>query len=175
MSALAQTAEPAAPETKPGEHPRFVPVALLDDLVRAGDVAALRLPLQGCRVRAGFPSPADDYVEDELDLHELTGARAAHAYYVRVEGESMVGAGIHDGDVLVVDRAREPASGAVVVAAVEGGLTVKRLVRRAGRAVLLAEPDGPGPVELGAGEDAVVWGVVTFVIRDVRSRWRPRR
>lgn len=129
-----------------------------------------RLPLYLDRVPAGFPSPADDYVEERLDLHELTGAGSPSCYFLRVAGESMVGAGIHHGDVLVVDRAATPSNGAVVVASVDGELTVKRYVRRGDRTMLLAcNPDYPA-IELADGQELAVWGVVTHSLRDHRTR-----
>ena len=128
------------------------------------------LPLVLSRVSAGFPSPADDYVEGHLDLHELTGALSPSCYWMRAEGESMVGAGILSGDLLLVDRAPEPQSGDVVVAAVDGELTVKRFVRRGRRTALLAaNPEYPA-IELADGQELVVWGVVTFVVHDARRR-----
>jgi DNA polymerase V len=128
------------------------------------------LPLYAGRVPAGFPSPADDYVEERLDLHELTGAGSPSSYFLRVAGESMTGAGIHHGDVLVVDRALAPTSGSVVVASIDGELTVKRYVVRGRRAALLAaNPDYPA-IEIGDGQELRVWGVVTHSLRDHRIR-----
>ena len=128
------------------------------------------LPLVLSHVSAGFPSPADDDVEGHLDLHELTRALSVSCYWVRAEGESMTGASILSGDLLLVDRAVEPASGGDVVAAIDGELTVKRFVRRGETTRLLAaNPEYPS-IELGEGQDLVVWGVVTFVLHDVRAR-----
>ena len=76
-------------------------------------------------VVAGFPSPAEQYQEPPLDLNELLVKRPAATYFVRVEGDSMIGAGIHDGDLLVVDRSLSPASGDVIIASVDGDFTVK--------------------------------------------------
>ena len=130
------------------------------------------LPLVLSRVSAGFPSPADDYVEGHLDLHELTGALSPSCYWMRAEGESMVGAGILSGDLLLVDRAVEPANGDVVVASVDGELTVKRFSRRGRRTALLAaNPEYPA-IELSDGQELVVWGVVTFVLHDARRGLR---
>jgi DNA polymerase V len=78
-------------------------------------------------VVAGFPSPAEQYLEPPLDLNELLVKRPAATYFVRVEGDSMIGAGIHDGDLLVVDRSLRPASGDVIIASVDGDFTVKTL------------------------------------------------
>ncbi|OZC01397.1 LexA family protein [Rubricoccus marinus] len=126
------------------------------------------LPLVLSRVSAGFPSPADDYVEGHLDLHELTGALSPSCYWMRADGESMTGAGILSGDLLLVDRAVEPASGDVVVAAVDGELTVKRFLRQGKRTALLAANPAYPSIELREGQDLVVWGVVTYVLHDAR-------
>ena len=123
------------------------------------------LRLYACRVAAGFPSPADDHLEGPLDLNEHLVAHPAATFVVRVEGDSMVGAGIRDGDLLVVDRAREARSGSIVVAVVDGALTVKRL--RVGRQGVRLEAENPAypPIVVREGGDLVVWGVVAHAIR----------
>ncbi|GAB5550141.1 MAG: hypothetical protein SangKO_099010 [Sandaracinaceae bacterium] len=128
------------------------------------------LPLVLSRVSAGFPSPADDYVEGHLDLHELTNALSPSCYWMRADGESMVGAGILSGDLLLVDRAVEPQNGDVVVAAIDGELTVKRFSRHRGRPRLLAANPAYPSIELADGQELVVWGVVTFVLHNARGR-----
>lgn len=128
------------------------------------------LPFVLGRVSAGFPSPADDYVEGHLDLHELTGSLSPSCYWTRAEGESMAGAGILSGDLLLVDRALDPQNGDVVVAAVDGELTVKRFMRRGGRTALLAANPAYPAIELRDGQELVVWGVVTYVLHDARRR-----
>lgn len=122
------------------------------------------LPLLLARVAAGFPSPTDDYLDGRLDLNERLVRHPAATFFVRVEGDSMIEDGIHSGDTLVVDRAVAPSSGRVVVAIVNGEMTVKRLARRNGR--LFLDPGHPrySPIELHADMDAAIWGVVTFVI-----------
>ena len=119
------------------------------------------------RVPAGFPSPADDYVEQRLDLNEHLIQREASTFFVRVSGRSMEGAGIHDGDLLVVDRAVEPTDGAVVVAALDGELTVKRYRDRADGPSLVPEHEDHAPIPVAPGQDLVVWGVVRHVIHEV--------
>lgn len=126
------------------------------------------VPLALCRVRAGFPLPADDGYTGALDLSVYVGADPSSTFYVRAEGDSMVGDGIFDGDLLVVDRAVEPRHGDVVIAAVDGELTVKRFVRRGRRAALLAAKAGFPPIVLREGQDLVVWGVVTHSVRQHR-------
>ena len=122
------------------------------------------IPLFAGRVAAGFPSPADDYVEKRLDLNELLVKRPAATFFVRAEGESMLGAGIHPGDILVVDRSLEPVSGAVVICAVNGELTVKSLRYRDGQPLLVAENPDYADILLNEETDMVIWGVVTNVI-----------
>jgi DNA polymerase V len=126
------------------------------------------LPFFEGRIPAGFPSPAQDYLEDRLDLNELVIRHPAATFFVQVQGQSMVGAGIHSGDTLVVDRAETPRDKSVVVAVLDGAFTVKRLRLRQGRAFLVAE-DGAGTrTEITAGMDFEVWGVVTYVIHRVK-------
>lgn len=127
------------------------------------------LPLMGCRVRAGFPSPADDHLEAEINLHEHVVKRPAATYFVRAEGDSMLGDGIHDGDLLVVDRSLEPLPGRVVVISLEGEPTVKRLERRGGGVWLVASNPRFAAIPL-AGRECEVWGVVTHVVHDLLGR-----
>ena len=124
-------------------------------------------PLFAARVEAGFPSPADDYVDRALDLHEELVPRPAATFFVRARGESMIGAGIHDGDLLVVDRSLAPVPGRVVIAALDGALTIKRLGRGEHGLRLEAENDAYPPIEVGEDTDARIWGVVTSVIHAV--------
>jgi DNA polymerase V len=118
-------------------------------------------------IPAGWPSPAENYIEDYLDLHKLVVKNEAATFFMRVTGHSMVGAGIHDGDLLVVDRSKTPLPGKVVVAAVDGELTIKRLVKREQRLWLVpANPDFP-ETDLAEKEDASIWGVVTHVLHQL--------
>lgn len=105
-----------------------------------------RIPLYLSPVTAGFPPTADDYVDQQINLHELLVHNSAATYFVRAVGDSMLGARVHDGDLLIVDRSAEARSGRVVIAVLEGELTIKRLIRRKGR-VLLA-PENPAYLEL---------------------------
>jgi DNA polymerase V len=127
--------------------------------------ASLSLPLYGSRIAAGFPSPADDHLEDALDLNEHLIQHPAATFFVRVRGDSMTGVGIHDGDLLVVDRALEPKSGAIVVAVIDGELTVKRLRIDDGRVWLMPENPAYPPLEIKEGSELVIWGVVAHSVR----------
>ena len=122
-------------------------------------------PLYGGRIAAGFPSPAEDYVETRLDLNELLVVHKDATYFFRVRGDSMKGSRIFDGDLLVVDRSVSPAHGLIVVAVVNQELTVKRLYRR-GDVIRLcaANPEYPD-VTLTGDVELAIWGVVTGVVR----------
>jgi len=124
-------------------------------------------PLYLSRVQAGFPSPADDYVETGLDLNEHLIQRPASTFFVRVQGDSMEAAGIYDGSVLIVDRADEADDGDIVVAAVDGELTVKRLRVARDRCWLVPEHEHYAPIEVTGEREMVIWGVVQHVIRSV--------
>lgn len=125
------------------------------------------LPLMAWPVQAGFPSPADDDQDEAIDLNDLLAPHAEATFLLRVRGESMTGAGIDDGDVLVVDRSLEPVHGRIVVAMVDGEFTVKRLHQRDGNVCLEAShPDFPS-IALREGQELAVWGVVTRIIKTV--------
>ncbi len=124
----------------------------------------LSLPLAGERVAAGFPSPADDYVEVGIDLNEQLIQHPTSTFFLRVSGESMLGAGIHHGDLLVVDRSLDPRPGRVVVAVLDGEFTLKRLTQHQGRLRLEAANPAYPPLELHRCGDVQIWGVAIHVI-----------
>ncbi|WP_052469418.1 LexA family protein [Pseudomonas massiliensis] len=138
-------------------------------LGRLGPCSA-RLPIYSFRVPAGFPSPATDHLERAISLDELLSLRAPHVYLARIEGDSMVGAGIFDGDLVIVDRAIEPSHGQVVIAAVNGEPVCKRLHRRSGEVALLSENRGYPPRYILDGDELQIWGVVTFSLRSHDAR-----
>lgn len=127
--------------------------------ITAGSARALPLFSE---VSCGFPSPAEPYAEKRLSLDELVRVREPSMFMVRAMGDSMIGAGIYPGDVIVVDRAREARSGDIVVACMDNAFTVKRLRLASGRVTL--EPANPdyAPHVLQEGEDLMVWGVCTW-------------
>lgn len=129
------------------------------------DATHLSLPLFGHKVRAGFPSPADDYVEAWLDLNEHLIEHKEATFFVQASGDSMTGAGIQEGNLLVVDRALEAKHGDIVIAVIDGGLTVKRLEKRRGKIRLVAENPDYAPIEFKEGQELTIWGVVTSVIQ----------
>ena len=143
---------------------RTIPVSFLYPTPNPKTVS---LPLFSGKVAAGFPSPADDYIEKTLDLNELLIQKPAATFFVRAQGESMLGAGIHPNDILVVDRSIEPVPGKVVICALNGELVVKRLKRRAGQWVLVSENPAYRDIVLLEEIDTVIWGVATNVIHAV--------
>lgn len=124
-----------------------------------------RLAFYAAAVPAGFPSPAGDYVEGKLDLNDHLIRHPAATFIIRVEGDSMTGAGIHPGDLLVVDRSIEPRSGHIVIAILGGDLTVKTLRRRKSGWFLEAANEAYPATALGKEIDCAIWGVVTAAIR----------
>lgn len=125
------------------------------------------LPLYGYRVAAGFPSPADDHIETKLDLNDHLIKRPAATFFVRVQGDSMIGTGIHENDILVVDRSITPLHGKIVIAVLNGELTVKRLHSLNGQVSLIAENEKYPPLPVTEGMEFSIWGVVTSVIHAV--------
>ncbi len=117
------------------------------------------------RPQAGFPSPGDDLIEKVLDINDLVVKHPASTFFVRVEGDSMIGAGIFSGDVLVVDRSITPKDGLIVVAAVYGELVVKRLRSRGDTHELISENEAYQPITVQGHDDCFVWGVVVGSVR----------
>ncbi|AJE23800.1 translesion error-prone DNA polymerase V autoproteolytic subunit [Azotobacter chroococcum] len=128
--------------------------------------------LLGGQASCGFPSPAADYQVPDLSLDELVGIRPSSSIFLlRAWGESMQGAAIHDGDILVVDKARQAQPGDVVVAVIGPEFVVKRLaLDEEGRPLLLAENTGYEPIRLGEDEPLEIWGVCIWVLHDLVGR-----
>jgi DNA polymerase V len=127
----------------------------------------LPLPLVAARISAGFPSGMEDFIERKIDLNEILVPHAAATYFIRVQGDSMTGAGIQEGDILIVDRSVEPVHGSIVIAVLNGELTVKRLRRRGARVFLNPENPRYAPLEVTAETAFEIWGVVRHVIHTV--------
>jgi len=121
-------------------------------------------PLFMVPVSAGFPSPAEDYIEGNLDLNEYLIKHPAATFFVKVTGSSMIDAGIHDGDILIVDRSIKPVNKKVVIAVVNGELTVRRIRVTKGKVVLVSENKDYKPLQVDEEMGFEVWGVVTNVI-----------
>lgn len=130
--------------------------------------AAIPIPEAASFVQAGFPSPADDYMENAISLEELFGVNASSTFFVRVEGTSMLLAGIQPDDVLCVRKDLEPRDGDIVIAVVDADFTVKRFRTRGGNIVFEAANEGFSDIVPQDGQEASVWGVVTGLARVLR-------
>ncbi|WP_419795296.1 S24 family peptidase [Pseudomonas palleroniana] len=137
-------------------------VTILGQLATGGK----KLPLYSSKVPAGFPSPAADHIEKHISLDELFDIRAPHVYLVRIDGDSMQGAGIYSGDLVVVDRSVDPVSGDIVIAALNSEPFCKRLHLRDHAVILLSENPKYPARHVMEGDDLVIWGVVKYSVRD---------
>ncbi|MGK0374880.1 MAG: DNA polymerase V [Arenicella sp.] len=135
----------------------------LDNIVR------LQIPLFSSTVAAGYPSPAEDHVDDTLDLNEYMVQRPDSTFMLRVEGESMKNVGIMPDDILVVDRSLKASHRKIIIAAIDGELTVKRLYHRGGLVKLLPENPAYPEIELESEAELVIWGVVVGSFRRFQS------
>ena len=148
-----------------------VPESMVDEIHQFIDTRiedqTFQVPLYSTSVPAGFPSPADDHMTGKLDLNRHLISHPEATFFVRVSGDSMINAGIHPDDLLVVDRSKTPSHGKVVIAAIDGQLTVKRLYKKHGEIKLMPENDEYPEIELFDGNEMLIWGVVTNVIHPV--------
>ncbi len=127
-----------------------------------------KLPLYEFPVSAGFPSPADDYVDKHIDLNEYVIKHPAATFFVRVKGNSMIGSGISDGDLVVVDRALVPCDNTVVVAFLNGEFVLKRVKVKERVLYLVPENKSYEPIKVTEEMDFQVWGVVTYSIKEIK-------
>jgi len=121
-------------------------------------------PIYTSPVSAGFPSPAEDFIDKKLDLNEYLIKNQPATFLVKVQGNSMINAGIFDGDILVVDRSLEPMDGKIVIGVIDGEFTVKRILKKKGKFFLQPENEDYDPIEITDEMDMKVWGIVTFAI-----------
>ena len=137
------------------------------DIFKADTALKQPFPLYLSRIKAGFPSSAEDYLDKKLDLNEHLIKHPASTFFVKVKGDSMVGAGINSGDILIVDRSLDPRDKCIVVAVVNGDFTVKRICKDSERLFLVAENSKYPAIEINDGMDFEVWGVGVHVIHTV--------
>lgn len=151
-----------------GEPTKAVRLSLssLAQLAQMKNEINYQLPVFSSKIQAGFPSPADDYIEGYLDLNSKFIPRPSSTFVVQATGESMVEAGIFSGDWLLVDRSIEPSDGRIVIAAVNGELTVKRLSKKADRVQLLPANAQFNPIDITEDCEMTIWGVVTLVLHE---------
>lgn len=118
-------------------------------------------------VSAGFPSPAQDFMETKIDLNKELSKNPLSTFYIRVSGNSMIDAGINNADILVVDRSMEPANGKIAVCLIDGEFTVKRLVTNTDCLYLMPENKAYAPIKVTETNQFTVWGIVTYVIKKI--------
>ena len=125
----------------------------------------LKLPFYIHKVGAGFPSPATDYIEDDIDLNTHLIKNAPATFIIRVQGKSMTNVGIYDGDLLIVDRSINPKNSSTVIANVNEELVVKTFIKGKNSNYLAS---GPNKIELSENPNVIIWGVVTYVIHKLQ-------
>ena len=154
---------------KYGEQTKAVriPISKVKYISEVVSKGLYEVPMYSNKVAAGFPSPADDYLEDKIDLNQYLVKHPAATFLVRASGESMINAGIFPDDILVVDRSLKAEEGKVVIAVVDNELTVKRYRKRGKNIVLEPENEAYDPIIISEESEAFVWGVVTNVIHNL--------
>lgn len=129
--------------------------------------SSIEIPLASTGVSAGFPSPAEDYLDGMLDLNKHLIKHPASTFFARVDGESMKNASINDGDLLVIDKSIEPYDGCIAVCYIDGDFTLKRVDLTDGKIVLMPENEAYKPIVVKPDDEFAVWGVVRYVIKKV--------
>ncbi|MEO8666701.1 MAG: translesion error-prone DNA polymerase V autoproteolytic subunit [Ignavibacteria bacterium] len=134
------------------------------EIIELDTTGTILLPYFENRITAGFPSPAMDYSEEKLDIKDYLIQHPNSTFFVRVNGDSMIGEGINDGDLLVVDKSISGFMGHIVIAEVNGEFTVKKIEMINGRLYLIAANDKFEPIEINETTEFMIWGVVTYSI-----------
>ena len=124
------------------------------------------IPFMSSTISAGFPSPADDFIENRIDIFDRIVKHPSSTFLVRAKGNSMTNKGIQDGDILVVDKSLKPENNSIVIAYIDGEFTVKRFVKEKDRVILYPANDNYKPIKIDSENDFLVWGVVTYVLHE---------
>lgn len=147
--------------------PIRLPKSLIEPILRFVKNKGYQLPLYSSKVAAGLPSSADDHIEAQIDLNQYLIKNPTATFLVRASGQSMIDAGINENDILIVDRQIQPTHGKIVIAAMDGQLTVKRLHIKRNQLFLMPENNKFKPIEVKAENEISILGVVTNVIHHV--------
>lgn len=134
------------------------------DIYSATTDSVVERPFIG-ELKAGFPSPAADFLDSSIDLNKIAIKHQAATFFGRAKGFSMKGAGIEDGDLLVIDRSAEYSDGKIAVCYIDGEFTIKRIKRQDGKCWLMPENDEFAPIEVHEDNQLTVWGIVTHVLK----------
>lgn len=129
--------------------------------------STLEIPFAEGGISAGFPSPALDFVDLSIDLNKYLIKHPSATFYGRVKGNSLVKAGIDDGDILIIDRSLEPTNGKIAVCYLDGEFTAKRIKRTNTELWLMPENDAYAPIKIEEENNLIIWGIVTYVIKRV--------
>ena len=118
-------------------------------------------------ISAGFPSPADDFKEIRISLDRELVKNGDATFYAKVSGDSMINAGLSDGDLIVIDRSLDPQHNKIAVCFIDGDFTVKRIIKKGGNLYLKPENKNYNPIKIGEENELQIWGIVTFVIKSL--------
>lgn len=148
---------------------KFIPLQKSEglDLFRPRCTSSLHLPFVEQGISAGFPSPADDFLDLSIDLNKEFIKHPSTTFYGRVRGDSMVDAGLNDGDLLIIDKSLAPENGKIAVCFIDGEFTVKRIKIEKNSIFLVAENQKYKPIEVNEDQEFLIWGIVTTVIKKV--------
>ena len=137
------------------------------EIYSADTSTSLSLPFVESGISAGFPSPADDFLDASIDLNKEFVKNPSTTFYGRVKGDSMINAGLNNGDLLIIDKSLEPIDNKIAVCFIDGEFTVKRIKIEKDIIWLIAENEKYQPIKLTADNDFIIWGIVTTVIKNV--------
>jgi len=137
------------------------------EIYTADTTSSISLPLVDSGISAGFPSPADDFLDVSIDLNKEYVKNPSTTFYGRVKGDSMINAGLSDGDLLIIDKSLEPTNDKIAVCFIDGEFTVKRIRIEKDIVWLVAENEKYKPIKVTADNDFIIWGIVTTVIKNV--------
>ena len=140
------------------------------DIFSADASTSLSLPYAASGIQAGFPSPAQDYIDESIDLNRELIKHPAATFFGRVSGDSMIDEGIEEGDILVIDKSLEPMNDDLAVCCIDGEFTLKRISIKESRILLLQSNPTFKPIEVVADNQFVIWGIVTYTIKKNRRR-----
>lgn len=127
----------------------------------------MEMPYVSSGIKAGFPSPAADFDEVRISLDQIVVKNKAATFYAKASGNSMIGAGIEDGDVLVIDRSLEPVNNKIAVCFIDGEFTVKRIKIEKDSICLVPENDAFEPIQITESNQLLIWGIVTYVLKKI--------
>ncbi|MDR1729072.1 MAG: translesion error-prone DNA polymerase V autoproteolytic subunit [Prevotellaceae bacterium] len=144
------------------------------ELFRNEQDRELKLPFADLGVSAGFPSPAQDYIQLSIDLNRELIKNPASTFLARVKGLSMKDAGIDDGDILIIDKSLQPLNGDIVVSYINGEFTLKTFKKEKDGIYLMPANQDYKPIKINPGDNFMIWGVVTYSIRDERVKRKYR-